>query len=240
MKFNTENPIFQFLGTLADYTILNIIFLITCIPVVTIGPAITALFSVTLQNVRNEGSGIVKSYFHAFKQSFRCSLALFFIYFFIGSVLIFNFSFWLTLHTAMANIALLFLILFAILYLFSLFYVFALTARFENTLKQTIKNSVLLALANPRQTMLLCLIFIILIALIYVSTIFRVFLMIFGFAFFAYCASFPLTKVFEKYEETPDISEIKEGIGKGIGEKMEEKDIQEERYKESAVASLKK
>lgn len=201
MRFNTESSIFQFLGMLADYTILNIIFLITCIPIVTIGPAITALFSVTMQNVRNEGSSIIKSYFYAFRRNFWSSLALFLVYFVVGFILIFNFSFWLTLHTAMANIALVFLILFALLYLFSFFYIFALTARFENTLRQTIKNSILLALANPRQTILLSLIFIIFMALIYVSNIFRVFLMIFGFAFFAYCASFPLTKVFEKYEE---------------------------------------
>lgn len=207
MRFNTESSIFQFLGMLADYTILNIIFLITCIPIVTIGPAITALFSVTMQNVRNEGSSVIKSYFYAFRRSFWSSLALFFVYFVVGFILIFNFSFWLTLHTAMANIALVFLILFALLYLFSLFYIFALTARFENTLRQTIKNSVLLALANPRQTILLSLIFIIFMALIYVSNIFRVFLMIFGFAFLAYCASFPLTKVFEKYEEIPVNSE---------------------------------
>ncbi len=207
MRFNTESSIFQFLGMLADYTILNIIFLITCIPIVTIGPAITALFSVTMQNVRNEGSSMIKLYFYAFRRSFWSSLALFFVYFVVGFILIFNFSFWLTLHTAMANIALVFLILFALLYLFSFFYIFALTARFENTLRQTIKNSVLLALANPRQTILLSLIFIIFVALIYVSNIFRVFLMIFGFAFFAYCASFPLTKVFEKYEEIPVTSE---------------------------------
>ena len=39
MKFNIDSPVFQFLGTLADFTLLNLVFLVSCIPVVTIGTA---------------------------------------------------------------------------------------------------------------------------------------------------------------------------------------------------------
>ena len=52
MKFNIDSPVFQFLGTLADFTLLNLVFLVSCIPVVTIGPAVCALFSVVLGEVR--------------------------------------------------------------------------------------------------------------------------------------------------------------------------------------------
>ena len=100
----------------------------------------------------------------------------------------------------LSNIALLIITLCAVLYLLSLLYVFALLARFENSLKQTIKNSILLALTNQKQTLLLAVIILTASVLTYATSVFRIFLVIFGFAFAAYCASFPLTNVFRLYE----------------------------------------
>lgn len=50
MKFNIDSPVFTFMGTFADYVLLNCIFLISCIPIITIGPAVTALVSVTMKD----------------------------------------------------------------------------------------------------------------------------------------------------------------------------------------------
>ena len=47
-----ENPVIAFLNKMADLILLNLIFLLCCIPVVTIGPAITALYAVSLRSVR--------------------------------------------------------------------------------------------------------------------------------------------------------------------------------------------
>lgn len=79
MKFNIDSPVFQFLGTLADFTLLNLVFLVSCIPVVTIGPAVCALFSVVLGEVRGEHGDMVRTYMRAVKENFRssCFLALF-------------------------------------------------------------------------------------------------------------------------------------------------------------------
>ena len=205
MKFNTEGPVFQFLGTLVDFVILNVLFLITCIPVVTIGPAVSALYTVTLREARNEQGYIIRSYFTAFKENFRHSFLLSVLYTIIGAILLYNLAFWAQMKTAVGSIFLIIIAACTLLYAISLLYVFALSARFENTIKQTAKNSLLIALANPVQTLMILLITIIGFSLSYVSPMFRVFLVIFGFAFLAYCASFPLTKVFSRYEiNSPD------------------------------------
>ena len=201
MKFNTESPVFQFLGTLFDFVILNVIFLITCIPVVTIGPAISALYTVTLREVRNEQGYIIRPYFTAFKENFKHSFLLSLLYTIVGAVLLYNLAFWAQMKTAFGTIFLFIIAICTLLYIISLLYVFALSARFDNTIKRTVKNSLLIALASPAQTLMILLITVIGFALAYVSPMFRVFLVIFGFAFLAYCASFPLTKVFSKYEE---------------------------------------
>lgn len=200
MKFNTEGPVFQFLGTLFDFVILNVLFLITCIPVVTIGPAISALYTVTLREVRNEQGYIIRSYFTAFKENFKHSFLLSILYTIVGAILLYNLAFWAQMKTAVGSIFLIIIAACTLLYAISLLYVFALSARFENTIKRTVKNSLLIALANPVQTLMILLITVIGFALAYVSPMFRVFLVIFGFAFLAYCASFPLTKVFSRYK----------------------------------------
>lgn len=46
--FNPDSPIFRFLSTVFDFIVLNIVTLILCIPVVTAGAAITALYRVVL------------------------------------------------------------------------------------------------------------------------------------------------------------------------------------------------
>lgn len=200
MKLNTESPVFQFLGTLADFVMLNALFLLTCIPIITIGSAVTALYTVTLREARNEQGYIIRPYLRAFKENFRQSFLLSLLYTGIGAVLIFNLSFWAEIKTVSGTVFLIVIAACTLLYAVSLLYVFALTARFNNAIKQTVKNSLLIALANPFQTLLLLIIAVFSIVLACISSGFRVFLMIFGFSFLFYCVSFPLTKVFGKYE----------------------------------------
>lgn len=200
MKINTESPVFQFLGTLLDFVMLNLLFIITCIPVITIGPAVSALYTITMREARNESGYIIKPYLAAFKENFKNSFCLSLIYALTGAVLVYNLVFWVQLRTLPGNIILILISFLTLLYVLSLLYVFALSARFRNTVRQTAKNSLLIALASPKQTLFLLLILVIAVALGCVSAIFRVFLVIFGFAFLAYCSSFPLTKVFHRFE----------------------------------------
>ncbi|MGN1193697.1 MAG: YesL family protein [Dorea sp.] len=200
MKFNINSPVFQFIGTLADFITLNFLFLISCIPVITIGPALSALYYVTMQQAREEQGYFIRPYLAAFKTNLRSGIMMTLLYLAAGAILGFNLIFWLQLKTIAGNIALVVIILCLVLYVFSLFYVFALNARFENSIRQTIKNSLLIALSNPIPTILILLIYIIAGTLAYVSQTFRIFLLIFGFAFVAYCTSYPIIKVFKKYE----------------------------------------
>ena len=200
MKFNIDSPVFQFLGTLADFTLLNLVFLVSCIPVVTIGPAVCALFSVVLGEVRGEHGDMVRTYMRAVKENFRSSCFLALFYFITGALLLFHFAFWLQMNTWMGNAVLVLLTFCTALYVLSLMYAFALNARFENPIRRTLKNAVLLALSNPKQPVLLLLMAAATVRLFYVNPFFRILLVLFGSSFLAYCQAFPLTRVFRKYE----------------------------------------
>lgn len=55
---------------IVDLLLLNFLFVITSLPVLTLGASLTALFSVSLKLVRNEESYVSRDYFRAFKKNF--------------------------------------------------------------------------------------------------------------------------------------------------------------------------
>ena len=54
LKFHLENPLIDYINTLVSFVALNFIFLLCCIPVITIAPALTAMYTVTLHEVKGE------------------------------------------------------------------------------------------------------------------------------------------------------------------------------------------
>ena len=65
--FSLDSKFMQVMSRVADLIILNVIYLVTCLPVVTIGAASTALYTVCFRlGTAREGS-LVKDYFRAFR-----------------------------------------------------------------------------------------------------------------------------------------------------------------------------
>lgn len=200
MKFTMDSPVFRFLGTMTDFIMLNVVFLFTCLPVFTIGPAVCALFSITMREAREEHGYLIRPYLQAFKANFKSAFQLFMIYAAVGAVLLFNVVFWMKMETA-AGSAVFFILMFcSVVYLLSLCYGFALNARFANTVKQTFKNSVLIALSEMKYSVVLLAILLLTVFLYCLWDVWRVFLMTFGFAFLFYCQSYIFIKIFAKYE----------------------------------------
>ena len=150
-----DNPIVRGISRLVDFVILNLLWLVCSIPVITIGASTTALFSVTLKLVKNEEGYIVKGYLKAFKENWKQSTALWSIFLLADIVLIIDFS---ALKLMSDNLATFYRVLFGIMacLLFSaMIYAFGLQARFVNTVKNTLKNAVILVFARLPYTALL-------------------------------------------------------------------------------------
>lgn len=69
--FNLDSPVFRFLARVFDYILVNFLFLLLCLPVLTAGPALTALYRCLLEAAGSDGSPSVKIFWNAFRQSFR-------------------------------------------------------------------------------------------------------------------------------------------------------------------------
>lgn len=134
---------------------LNVLWLICCIPVVTIGAATTALYTVMLKMVKNEEGYIFRGFFKAFKSNFKQSTIIWIILLLLGIVC------WIDFRVAgvisgTAGIVLRSIFLLVGVVLFSvMIYVFPLTARYENTIRATFRNAVILTVGKLPYTILM-------------------------------------------------------------------------------------
>ena len=59
----------SFLNKTGEIILVNIVFLLCCIPVVTIGSALTSFYYATMKSIRRERGGPVKEFFHSMKRT---------------------------------------------------------------------------------------------------------------------------------------------------------------------------
>lgn len=153
--FRIDNPLFVFLGRITDLLILNLLWLICCIPIITIVPATSALYYVALKMVREEDSGIIKSFFHAFKDNLKQGIPMTLIFLAFGVILYLNYMYSGVLNEAAGNIfRILSLVAGAVLLTF-FSYTTALQAQFSNTIMQTFKNAYYISIRKLHRTLII-------------------------------------------------------------------------------------
>lgn len=71
ISLGNDSWIMRILTRIFDLIILNLLFIICSLPVITIGTSLSALYSVTLKMVRNEEGYIVRGFFKAYKENLK-------------------------------------------------------------------------------------------------------------------------------------------------------------------------
>ena len=204
----------RFMRAMADLLLLNILTLLCSLPIITIGPSLCALFSITLKIARDEPVETIRGFFFALKKNFFQGMILGAIAVF-AAVVIFADGVYAFSLTGTAKIV--FCIVTGIIgaiWLIYVCYVFALQARFENDVRSQIKNAFLLAFVSPGKTVLMWVILAIPVLLFlylpaYVVAHIGVIYLMFGVSLPAYCISRILRDIFDRFnpevpEETGD------------------------------------
>ncbi|MDF2484783.1 MAG: putative rane protein [Herbinix sp.] len=149
--FSMDNPFFTALGKLCDMLFVSIVWTLLCIPVVTIGPANTALYYATVKVIRRERGYLFREFFKSFKMNFKRAAILGVVLTIMFVVLGFD------LVWAYANLggktstgSILFGIFIAITFLLVCFstYAFPVLSRFDMTIKQLIKASAFMSMRH--------------------------------------------------------------------------------------------
>lgn len=74
--FNPENKFWNFMGKITDVACMSILWLITSLPIVTIGASTAAFYSFTLDAVQDAEGRVWSTYFSAFRENFRQATVL--------------------------------------------------------------------------------------------------------------------------------------------------------------------
>ena len=226
--FNMDNKFFTFMSRVADLIILNLLFLLCCIPIVTIGPAITAMYYVTMKMVRNEESYIARSFFKSFKENFKQGVAIWMMALVLILLEFMDFFIMKQLSGGIYTVVKYGLLVIALLMAMILQYVFPLLAKFYNTVKNTIRNALLMSLRHLPYTMLLIniapIIAMLLNTMIFSYGILAYFLL--GFSTLAFANSFFLVKIFDKYipqdEDAEEEKDADDWTIEGLREELED------------------
>lgn len=154
--FNLDNPFMQALARIGDLMMLSVLTLVLCLPVVTFGPAVAALFKTVYALTLDTCGAVIPTYLKAFRENFKQA-------FIVGAALLaalaaFACDFVLlrlyfegTLYTVLLCLV----AVLAVLVLSLTAYLFPLVTRYNNTLSEHLRNAAILMVVNFPKTILM-------------------------------------------------------------------------------------
>ena len=191
------------LSKLGDMFILNFIYVLSCIPIITIGASTTALYYTTLKMAENKESYVWRDYWKAFKSNLKQATVIWLIVFAGWAVVALDFLIAGGLSMQLGTVVAIGVVVVAVFLGILGLYVFPLLARFDNTVVRTMKNAVMIAIRHLPSTILIALIHAVplLVAFVSIEAFLKGFIVIMLFAAspLAYLESKLFVKVFRRY-----------------------------------------
>lgn len=212
--FNMDNKFFVFMGRVADLMILNLLCIVCCIPIVTAGPAIAAMFYVTLKMVRNEESYIVKGFFKSFRQNLRQGIIINLIMLLFGILIITDIRIMGNMEGTLYKVLYTIFLAFALVYLMIYMYIYPVLAKFYNSIKNTFVNALLMSIRHLPYTVLMIIVTALPFVLFFfvpsseVQSAVLLVCVLIGCSLVAYINSYFFVKIFDKY--IPEEEEMSE------------------------------
>ena len=208
MKFNWDNIVFQMLGKLVDCVWVSILWVICCIPVFTIGASTTALYYTVHKSIRGDRGYTTRTFFGAFRDNFKAATLPYLIW--LAVMIVLGCDAYITyqvLKTGSMKGAFFyfFLIMIAVAIMWSAF-LFPYIARFENTVKQTLKNAFLLMVRHLPWSLLLLVILVASVLSVYIIPVLLVVIP----AVASIVFDFILERLFRRYMSPEDLEREEE------------------------------
>lgn len=127
-----------------DFILLNVLWLVCSLPVVTIGASTTALYAVMMKVAANEEGYILRGFLDAFRSNLKQSTAVWLILLAVGTVIGIDFMIVRRMPGKLAEVGTVLLGAASFIYMVEVIFVFPLIARFENSTFQMMKNAILI------------------------------------------------------------------------------------------------
>lgn len=145
MKENVFNGAMDVFGALFDLVLLQLLFVLTSLPVFTMGASLTALFSIIRRLRQDSVTSVFRSYFQDFCRNFKTGTVVWLIVLAVSGVLYLNLSYYGKQPDLISNSLQYLFSLLAILWMLDLIYLFPLMAWVESGKLAYFKNAFLMA-----------------------------------------------------------------------------------------------
>lgn len=151
-----DTKAYQWLESATDFFLLNILWLLACVPVVTAFPSTAAMFGVVRDWTRGKEAGVFGAFVLRFRQNFRQSLAVGALWTLFGGALFLDFLIANGLPSGPQVVMGFLLVLASILYALASVFLFPVMVHYDTRWTAVPKNALLLAVGRLPIT-LLCL-----------------------------------------------------------------------------------
>lgn len=199
--FRVDGPFFRFMEAVADCFLLSILWLLFSLPVFTVGASTSALYYCVIKVIREQDGSVIRTFWDAFRQNFKQgTLAV--LIFAVGGVLVTCFG------TAVyrANPSQQTLQSVYLVYLCTVLvaaawahYLLSYIARFENSMKNALKNTLIICLMNLPQSFLITVTFAAVVAVFVLFLPISILGLFFVPGVYVLMTSFLLERIFKKY-----------------------------------------
>jgi len=149
--FEADSPLQRFLTRVADLMILNLLFLATSLPIVTLGASITALSGTAMRIARGESESVPGDYLRALRRDFRQGTVLGLVFAGLGLVL----AAWWVVIGGLNVPGLVTVLLYAVCVVLAFrlalvaLYAFPYLATFDDGLRTVLRNARLMSIRHP-------------------------------------------------------------------------------------------
>ncbi len=171
--FKEDSKHMKILSKIVDGVILNILFLISCIPVLTIGPAFTAFYYASVKVIRRERGYMFKTYVKGFKDNIKLSGIIWLLTLLVNIICLGGIYFvFISASMLTKPVSIVLIAIYGAIMIFVFcagIYIYPALSRFKMNLKNALKLMVIMPLSHPGKTLALFAITIVFTALMLLS-----------------------------------------------------------------------
>lgn len=197
LNLNSDSGIMGVLAKITDIMLLQLMFILTSLPIFTIGAGLSALFATTRKLKHDSVTSTIRTYFVQFKANFKQGTILWIMFLLAGGLLYFDISYYTVQERTALNTVMLAVsyILAIVVYLIAV-YAFPLAAWFENSVKAQLKNALLMSVSHFLTTLLVTVVYIVFVIMAIAVTPLFVFV---GFSGAIYISGWLIARVLSKH-----------------------------------------
>lgn len=219
--FSSDNKFFVLMSKIFDVMILGLLWLVFCVPIITIGPASTALYYTMMKVIRRERSYLFKEFFRSFKLNFKQGAICTVVYAVLVVVMYIDFTYALELSKTGSKYGSMLIGFFLVLAIFSVFtavYIFPVLSRFTVTVKNLFKWSFFLSVRHILWTLLMAVLFVGTAVMLYFSFFYMPPLIIFLPGIYTLIITFPMEHIFKRYMPQEEETDEESGVDRWYNE----------------------